>query len=171
MADRVTEIEQHAKSGLLFRILFDDGGFDPQIAEDEFRGDRRIEAENLVDVLLLPGEEFFVADQGVFDSLCDPGFDIAEVQCRKAIRIDGHEHRLMKGSHKVLARRQVDGRLTADGRVDVSFQGRRENSEANASHPRGGRKPSQIADYTAAQCHDNAVSIHSVRGQRFVELL
>ena len=85
VANRVTQIEHHAKTGLLSRILFDDRGFDPQVAEDELRSDRRIEAENLVDMILLPGEEFLVADQGMFDRLRDPGFYIARSQCRKAV--------------------------------------------------------------------------------------
>ena len=71
----------------------------------------------------------------------------------------------MEGADEVLALRQVEADLAADGRVDLGEQRRRQLDERDAAQPGRGQEPSRIAERAAAAGDDRIAALHVTRGQ------
>ena len=112
VADGVAEIEDLAQPRFFF-ILFDDGFFDLQRADDDF-----------VDICGdIPGfkqlKQLFIRGQRHFDGLCQTVGNLAGRQRPEQIRVDQDFFRLIKSADDVFHAAKVNGRFAADGGVDL----------------------------------------------------
>ena len=162
VAERVAEVQQRAPA-LLALVLGDDRGLDLAAAANRMRQRCRVEAPQVVDVLLEPGEERRVDDDAVLDDLGEAGGELARRQRCERAGIREHRDRLMERADHVLAARMVDGRLAADRGVDLREQRRRHLHEIDAALVARGDVARQVADDAAAERDEAAVAVETRR--------
>ena len=77
----------------------------------------------------------------------------------------------MEGPDHVLARRMIDGRLSADRGIDLRQQGRGNLDERRAALKAGRRKAGHVANNAAAQGHERGLPFARVFDQRIEDLV
>ena len=80
-------------------------------------------------------------------------------QGREQAGIDEHRQRLMEAADQVLADRQVDAGLAADGGVHLRQQRGGDLQHRNAAHEDGGQKSAHVGDDAAAEGDDHAGAV------------
>ena len=111
-----------------------------------------------------------VPQNGVLDDLRAAIPEDLLRQRRQAVRVAEHEPGLIERPGQVFPRRQIDGCLAADGRVDHGEQRRRDLDEADAAQIGRGGKARQIARHAAAERGDRVLPRQLLRAERVEKL-
>ena len=155
MAERVSEIQYHARTGVAF-VLHYERALDIAAGVDyvlDFRHDA-ISASKRRE----PAEERRVADAAVFYDLRHAVGEGTVAQRFEAVRVDEHALRLPEGPGEVLPRFQIYADLAADGRIDLREQRRRDLYEIHAAQNRRRGEASEVSDHAAAERYDRVAA-------------
>jgi len=111
----------------------------------------RIAGEDVLPIVLEPGQEERVPEQAVFGDLCVTRAELAFAQGRENGNVGQDEARLVKRADQVLPLLGVDARLAADGRVDLGQQRRRHLHYPNATPEDRSGEACKVADNAPAK--------------------
>lgn len=139
MAYGVTEIQQGPNVFSLELVLLDDARLDLATAPDDggpFRGTAR---GDLI-------EQRGIADDPILDDLGDTRAQFAIIEGGEGGRVDDDQGRLVESTDEILALREVDGGLAADGTVHHGEERRGDLRVGHAAHEQCGKKAGGIAD-------------------------
>ena len=100
-----------------------------------------------------------VKERGVLGDLRKPGGEIAPGQGRKKPRVTQAKVGRLEGADEVFTPAPVDAALATQPRVCLREERRRHQAAAHAAHPNRRRKSRHIADESAADGDDRALTI------------
>ena len=161
MAERVSEIQYHARAGVAL-VLHDERALDVAACVDyvlDFRHNALSAAERRK-----PAEERRVADTAVFYDLRHAVGEGSVAQRFETVRVDEHALRLPEGPGEVLPRFQIYADLAADGRIDLREQRRRNLYEIHAAQDRRRGEAREVSDHAAAE-RDYGVAAREAEGR------
>ena len=164
MAEAVAEVEQGAIAALGF-ITGNDVGLVTAAALDGFGQCGGVAGKQRLAMCLQPVEEGRIANRTVLDDFGQTSAQFAIWQGGQRVGVGDHGQRLVEGADQVLALRQVDRGLAADGGVDHGQQRGWQLQERYAAHPAGGGEAGEVADHAAAQRYHAGVAAGAEFGQ------
>ena len=147
MADGVAEVQELAAAGFKFVLRHD-------VALVRNAARNHVLTVKIQSVLRQPVKERAVEEDRRLDDL---GAALAEGFLREGVQrgdVAQHQGRLMKRARKVLALRQINGRLASDGGIDHRQKRRRHLHKAQAAQIGRRGKARQIAHHAAAESDD-----------------
>ena len=124
--------------------------------------------EQRVDVGFEPFEKGRVAEERVFDDLCETCAQFPHRQCGEGIEIGEHRGRLMESADQILTARMIHAGLAADRRIHLRQQGRRNLDEIDAALIARGGKPRDVAHDATAQRQHTGIATEAV-GHQHIE--
>jgi hypothetical protein len=164
MAESMTEVQQRTVT-LLALITSDDLGLYLARPMDYMRKGRRIASKQPVHMRFEPREKSSVADQPVFDDLSEPGTQLTRRQARQRARVCQNQDRLVERADEILAARVVHSCFATHRRIHLREEGRRYLHERNAALITGRSETGHIANDTAAERHDRAITPKAIRDE------
>jgi hypothetical protein len=114
---------------------------------------------DLVDVRFEPAKKWLVADHAVFHNLREAAPQFPQRQRGQRFDVRHHAPRLPEAAHEVFAGREIDAGFPANRAVDLGHEGGRDLPDRQAPHVGCRHKAGQIADDTAADCHNVGFAI------------
>ena len=158
MAKRVSVVEESAPAGFPL-ILRDDLSLDLAGARDGVRQRRVVQRQQRIGILFQPLKELGVRYHTIFDDLRNSGLELALRERTQEIHVGQHRNRLMKRSDEILARRMIDGRLPANGGVDLRQQRRWNLDEVDAPLIGSRSETRDVTDDAAAERDESRRSV------------
>ncbi len=101
----------------------------------------------------------------IFDDLAQGGPPLALRQRRQRREVEHDRRRLVERAQQVLALREVDAGLAADGRVDLGDERRRHTDPGHAPEVRRGQEPRRVAERPAADRDQRVAPLDAQAGE------
>ena len=150
MADGVAEIENHPQPGFFF-VQTDDLGLHANGCGDNLFERLWIAPVNERSIGFDEAKEAGVPDESGLDALVKPSAQLSLGKGAQQIDVREDGARMVKRTHKVLARAQIYPGLAPDGGIDLSEQRGGYLHVVDAPHVDGGKKAAHIANDAAAK--------------------
>ena len=111
------------------------------------------------------GEEIVTGEEVVLGHLAEPAAHLAGGQRVERVEVADHPGRLPERTDEVLALREVDGGLAADGRIDHAEQRGGDVHHRRAAVPAGGGEPGHVGDEASADADHHVVASETLAGE------
>src|SRR2546425_5179865 len=167
MTEGVAEVEERPHAGFAL-VLGYDGRLELTGAAHGIHQCAAIAGEELFDIALEPIKERRVERNAVLDHLGEPGAQLAIGKRIEHGDVADHGAGLVEGADQVLASRMIDRRLAPHRGIDLREERGRHLDEGDTALVDGGGEAGEIADDTATERDDKAITTEA-RGEQSID--